>query len=118
MILKATELSKSYRNGDRLLPVLEKVSLEISNGDLITIMGESGAGKSTLLNILGTLDCADSGTLIINNKNIVDLSNNKISELRNKELGFVFQFHHLLPDFTAFENVLVPNQISGRLGNE
>ena len=118
MILKATELSKSYRNGNRLLPVLEKVSLEISNGDLITIMGESGAGKSTLLNILGTLDCADSGTLIINNKNIVDLSNNKISELRNKELGFVFQFHHLLPDFTAFENVLVPNQISGRLGNE
>ena len=85
MILKATELSKSYRNGNRLLPVLEKVSLEISNGDLITIMGESGAGKSTLLNILGTLDCADSGTLIINNKNIVDLSNNKISELRNKE---------------------------------
>ena len=118
MILKATELSKSYRNGNRLLPVLEKVSLEISNGDLITIMGESGAGKSTLLNILGTLDCADSGTLIINNKNILDLSNNKISELRNKELGFVFQFHHLLPDFTAFENVLVPNQISGRLGNE
>ena len=118
MILKATELSKSYRNGNRLLPVLEKVSLEISNGDLITIMGESGAGKSTLLNILGTLDCADSGTLIINNKNIVDLSNNKISELRNKELGFVFQFHHLLPDFTAYENELVPNQISGRLGKE
>ena len=118
MILKATELSKSYRNGEKNLPVLQKISLEINNGDLLTIMGESGAGKSTLLNILGTLDNADSGSLIINGKNITDFSKDQISEIRNKELGFVFQFHHLLPDFTAFENVLIPNQISGKTADE
>ena len=118
MILKATKLSKSYRNGESNLKVLQNISLNINDGDLFTIMGESGAGKSTLLNILGTLDSADSGSLIINGINIKDLSRDEVSEIRNKELGFVFQFHHLLPDFTAFENVLIPNQISGEDGDK
>ena len=74
--------------------------------------------KSTLLNILGTLDSVTSGSLVLNNENINDLSKDQIAELRNKYLGFVFQFHHLLPDFTAYENVLIPNQIAGNNGDK
>ena len=80
-------------------------------------MGPSGAGKSTLLNILGTLDRSDSGTLILDNQNIDTLNNNQLAHLRNSLLGFVFQFHHLLPEFTAFENVMLPNQIAGKKDN-
>ena len=118
MILQAINLTKSFQNGDKVLSVLDKISIEINKRDFITIMGESGAGKSTLLNILGTLDVATSGSLIINKENINDLTQDQIAELRNKYFGFVFQFHHLLPDFTAFENVLIPNQIAGNDGDE
>ena len=99
------------------IKALEKLNLEVERGDLITIMGPSGAGKSTLLNILGTLDRSDSGTLILDNQNIDTLNNNQLAHLRNSLLGFVFQFHHLLPEFTAFENVLLPNQIAGKKDN-
>ena len=118
MILQAINLTKSFQNGEKILSVLEKVSIDINKRDFITIMGESGAGKSTLLNILGTLDVATSGSLIINKENINDLTQDQLAELRNKYFGFVFQFHHLLPDFTAFENVLIPNQIAGHDGDE
>ena len=118
MILQAINLTKSFQNGEKVLSVLDKVSIEINKRDFITIMGESGAGKSTLLNILGTLDVATSGSLIINKENINDLSQDQLAELRNKYFGFVFQFHHLLPDFTAFENVLIPNQIAGDDGDD
>ena len=118
MILQAINLTKSFQNGEKVLSVLDKVSIEINKRDFITIMGESGAGKSTLLNILGTLDVATSGSLMINKENINDLAQDQIAELRNKYFGFVFQFHHLLPDFTAFENVLIPNQIAGNDGDE
>tara|TARA_B100000953_G_scaffold174634_1_gene143834 strand:+ start:18419 stop:19093 length:675 start_codon:yes stop_codon:yes gene_type:complete len=118
MILQAINLTKSFQNGEKILSVLEKVSIDINKRDFITIMGESGAGKSTLLNILGTLDVATSGSLMINKENINDLTQDQIAELRNKYFGFVFQFHHLLPDFTAFENVLIPNQIAGNDGDE
>ena len=118
MILQAINLTKSFQNGEKILSVLDKVSIEINKRDFITIMGESGAGKSTLLNILGTLDVATSGSLMINKENINDLTQDQIAELRNKYFGFVFQFHHLLPDFTAFENVLIPNQIAGNDGDE
>ena len=118
MILQAINLTKSFQNGEKVLSVLDKVSIEINKRDFITIMGESGAGKSTLLNILGTLDVATSGSLIINKENINDQTQDQISELRNKYFGFVFQFHHLLPDFTAFENVLIPNQIAGNDGDD
>ena len=117
MILNAKNLSKSYRNGAKELSVFNNLSLEVERGDLITIMGPSGAGKSTLLNILGTLDRSDSGTLILDNQNIDTLNNNQLAHLRNSLLGFVFQFHHLLPEFTAFENVLLPNQIAGKKDN-
>lgn len=117
MILNAKNLSKSYRNGTKELSVFKNVSIEVERGDLITIMGPSGAGKSTLLNILGTLDRSDSGILILDNQNIDTLNNNQLAHLRNSLLGFVFQFHHLLPEFTAFENVLLPNQIAGKKDN-
>tara|TARA_B100001013_G_scaffold143889_1_gene85014 strand:- start:193 stop:867 length:675 start_codon:yes stop_codon:yes gene_type:complete len=117
MILTAKNLSKSYRNGTKELSVFSNVSIEVERGDLITIMGPSGAGKSTLLNILGTLDRSDSGILILDNQNIDTLNNNQLAHLRNSLLGFVFQFHHLLPEFTAFENVLLPNQIAGKKDN-
>ena len=117
MILNAKNLSKSYRNGAKELSVFNNVSIEIERGDLITIMGPSGAGKSTLLNILGTLDRSDSGILILDNQNIDTLNNNQLAHLRNSLLGFVFQFHHLLPEFTAFENVMLPNQIAGKKDN-
>ncbi|MAQ74011.1 MAG: lipoprotein-releasing system ATP-binding protein LolD, partial [Candidatus Marinimicrobia bacterium] len=118
MILQAINLTKSFQNGEKVLSVLDKVSIEINKRDFITIMGESGAGKSTLLNILGTLDVATSGSLMINKENINDQTQDQIAELRNKYFGFVFQFHHLLPDFTAFENVLIPNQIAGNDGDD
>ena len=117
MILNAKNLSKSYRNGTKELSVFKNVSIEVERGDLITIMGPSGAGKSTLLNILGTLDRSDSGILILDNQNIDTLNNNQLAHLRNSLLGFVFQFHHLLPEFTAFENVMLPNQIAGKKDN-
>ena len=117
MILSAKNLSKSYRNGTKKLSVFKDVSMEVKRGDLNTIKGPSGAGKSTQLNILGTLDRSDSGILILDDQNIDALTNNQLAHLRNSFLGFVFQFHHLLPEFTAFENVLLPNQIAGKKDN-
>ena len=117
MILEAKNISKSFKNGKKKLSVFKDLSLVINSGDLITIMGPSGAGKSTLLNILGTLDKSDTGNVLINGKDTSLLSSTEISEVRNKQLGFVFQFHHLLPEFTAIENVLIPNQIKGEAEN-
>jgi len=113
MILKAINISKTFSNGIRILSVFNKININIERGDLITIMGPSGAGKSTLLNILGTLDKPDSGSIQINGQDILQLNNKNISFIRNKLLGFVFQFHHLLPEFTALENILMPQRISG-----
>ena len=108
MILEAKQISKSFQNGTRKLEVLRKLSLSVDKGEIVTIMGPSGSGKSTLLNILGTLDSATSGTVVICGKNIVHLGDKSLAELRNRHIGFVFQFHHLLPEFTALENVLIP----------
>ena len=113
MILNANQISKSYHNGEKELHVLRNVDLELQQGEIITIMGQSGAGKTTLLNILGTLDRPDSGSVSICGQDISGLTEKKLSELRNKQLGFVFQFHHLLPEFTAMENVLMPALIAG-----
>ena len=117
MILEAKNISKSFKNGKKKLSVFKDLSLVINSGDLITIMGPSGAGKSTLLNILGTLDKPDTGNVLIDGKDTLLLSSTEISKVRNNQLGFVFQFHHLLPEFTAIENVLIPNQINGETGN-
>ncbi len=113
MILSASHISKSYHNGEKELHVLRDINLELQKGEIITIMGQSGAGKTTLLNILGTLDQPDSGSVSICDQDIDSLADEDLSKLRNKHLGFVFQFHHLLPEFTAMENVLMPAFIAG-----
>jgi len=111
MILSCAHINKSYSNGLNRLLVLKDISLELNEGEIVSIMGSSGSGKSTLLNILGTLDLPDSGIVKINGKDVSKISEKETAQLRNKKLGFVFQFHHLLPEFTAFENVLIPSLI-------
>jgi lipoprotein-releasing system ATP-binding protein len=108
-MIKAESIFKSYGK----LPVLKGVSLHINKGELISIVGASGAGKTTLLHILGTLDRLDSGNLEMNGSAISKLSEKKLAAFRNKNIGFVFQFHHLLPEFTALENVCIPGFIGG-----
>lgn len=103
-MITARGIEKSYGK----LKVLKGVDVDIRQGEIISIVGASGAGKSTLLHILGTLDRADRGQVVINNTSIASLSEKKLSEFRNKNIGFVFQFHHLLPEFTALENVCIP----------
>jgi lipoprotein-releasing system ATP-binding protein len=100
------------------LEVLRGVNLEIGKGEVVAIVGPSGCGKSTLLHILGSLDKADMGEIVINNKALSQLSGNKLAAFRNKHIGFVFQFHHLLPEFTALENVCIPGWLAGRNKNE
>ncbi len=95
------------------LQVLKGIDLHISKGEVASIVGPSGAGKTTLLQIIGTLDKADSGTITIDNTEVSRLSQSKLSEFRNKHIGFVFQFHQLLPEFTAIENILIPAYIAG-----
>lgn len=106
-MLRATNLEKSY--GD--LPVLKGIDLEISKGEIVAIVGASGAGKSTLLHILGTLDAPDKGKLFIQDKDVFGQSSKNLAAFRNKSIGFVFQFHNLLPEFSALENVMIPGLI-------
>jgi lipoprotein-releasing system ATP-binding protein len=108
-MLKGTNIKKSYGT----LPVLKGVTINVQKGEIISIVGSSGAGKSTLLQIIGTLDNADAGEILINDINIAQLKNKALSEFRNTHLGFIFQFHHLLPEFSALENVCIPAWIKG-----
>ena len=103
-MIKAINIQKSYDQ----LQVLKGVDLTIEQGEIVSIVGKSGAGKSTLLHILGTLDLADTGDVAINGQAISKLSANELSRFRNENIGFIFQFHHLLPEFTALENVCIP----------
>ena len=96
------------------LPVVKGVDLEIQAGEIVAIVGESGAGKSTLLQLLGTLDQPDAGEIRIHDTNITQLSGRKLAQFRNQHLGFVFQFHQLLPEFTALENAMMPGLIAGK----
>lgn len=100
------------------LEVLRGVNLNINKGEVVAIVGPSGCGKSTLLHILGSLDKADMGEIVINNTSLGLLSGNKLAAFRNKHIGFVFQFHHLLPEFSALENVCIPGWLAGRNRNE
>ncbi len=114
IILKAEELVKTYQNSKKIeLQVLKNISLEIEANKISVIVGASGAGKSTLLHLLGGLDRPDSGTILINNENILKLPDEKLAKFRNRNIGFVFQFHHLLPEFTATENIAIPQLIQG-----
>jgi len=98
--------------------VLKGVDVNVSKGEVVSIVGPSGSGKSTLLHILGTLDKADQGSVSMNNTNLSSLSGNKLADFRNKHIGFVFQFHHLLPEFTALENVCIPGWLAGKKKKE
>lgn len=98
--------------------VLKGVDMDIQKGEVVSIVGPSGSGKSTLLHILGTLDKADLGTVTMNNVAINSLNGKKLAAFRNKHIGFVFQFHHLLPEFTALENVCIPGWLAGRKKSE
>jgi lipoprotein-releasing system ATP-binding protein len=104
MILQASNIFKKYES----VQVLKGIDLKVDAAEIIAITGSSGAGKSTLLHIIGTLDKADSGTIVINNKDISSFSEKQLASFRNQQMGFVFQFHHLLPEFTALENVMLP----------
>lgn len=108
-MLQAKGIKKSYGN----LNVLNGVNIEIQKGEIVSIVGSSGAGKSTLLHILGTLDTPDAGTIFLENQEISAFKGKKLAAYRNQHIGFVFQFHHLLPEFTALENICVPGWIAG-----
>ncbi len=108
-MLLAKGIAKQYNN----LQVLKGVDIAVAKGEIVSIIGSSGAGKSTLLHILGTLDTADAGTIVINKIATNNLSGKALSDFRNKHIGFIFQFHHLLPEFTALENVSIPAWIAG-----
>jgi lipoprotein-releasing system ATP-binding protein len=108
-MLSAKNIQKKYGQ----LQVLKGVDININQGEIVSIVGSSGAGKSTLLHILGTLDSADMGQIILHNQRVDKLYGKKLAAFRNKEIGFVFQFHHLLPEFTALENVCIPGWIAG-----
>ena len=108
-MLIASNIVKSYGS----LPVLRSVDITINKGEIVSIVGSSGAGKSTLLHILGTLDKADSGSIVIEGQSLGSLKPKQLASFRNKHIGFVFQFHHLLPEFTALENVCIPGWIAG-----
>ncbi len=114
MILKAENICKSYPTNAGPLEVLKDVSLSLKEGEMISVAGPSGCGKSTLLNILGTLDHPDKGTLEITGINVALLDDESVSRLRSESIGFVFQFHHLLPEFTIAENLMIPQRLLGR----
>lgn len=108
-MIEANGIYKSFGNVD----VIKGIDLHIDKGEIVTIVGASGAGKSTLLQIIGTLEKADKGDVIINGQNISKMSKKTLAAFRNKNIGFVFQFHHLLPEFTALENICIPAFIAG-----
>ena len=109
-MIKAKGIEKSFG----ALKVLKGVDLSVSKAEVVSIMGASGAGKSTLLQILGSLSTPDAGSLVIDGIDVLKLGSKALAEFRNRKLGFVFQFHHLLPEFTALENVMIPAFIAGR----
>ncbi|MDR1792086.1 MAG: ABC transporter ATP-binding protein [Bacteroidales bacterium] len=113
-MISGKKITKSYGK----LKVLKGIDIEIEKEEIVTLIGASGAGKTTLLHILGTLDKPDSGKIIIDNQDISKLSDNELAHFRNQNIGFVFQFHHLLPEFTAAENVCLPALIGGKSKKE
>lgn len=117
-ILRAREVHKVYRLGKNKVHVLKGVDLEVLEGQIVAVTGPSGVGKSTLLHILGTLDRPSRGTVEIDDTNVFEFDEHQLARFRNRSIGFVFQFHHLLPEFTALENVMMPGLIGGHSQEE
>lgn len=118
IFLQAEEISKVYHSGEGKIEVLRDLSFEVKKGEFLAIVGNSGIGKSTLLHILGALDRPSSGTVKIENENIFAKTDKELAVYRNKTMGFIFQFHHLLPEFTAFENLVLPVMIHSKKTKE
>jgi lipoprotein-releasing system ATP-binding protein len=116
--VSARGLRKSYRDAEREVTVLRRVDLEVEPGALVAIVGPSGSGKTTLLQLLGALDTPDEGSVEIGGIDLATLDGARLARFRNQTLGFIFQFHQLLPDFTALENVMMPSRIAGRSARE
>jgi lipoprotein-releasing system ATP-binding protein len=114
IILQAENLRKSYSEGSERLDVLQGVTLSLKKGEIVALVGESGSGKTTLLNLLGSLDRPDQGTIQFNGTSVTGLKGNELAAFRNRHIGFLFQFHYLLSDFTAIENVIIPGLIAGK----
>jgi len=112
-LLNVQGLCKSYQSPSGTLNILHDISLELHHGEFLAIVGESGSGKSTLLQLLGTLDCCDSGEVTLHGTSIFSLSENEQAVLRNRSIGFIYQEHHLIPELTALENVMLPLLIQG-----
>jgi lipoprotein-releasing system ATP-binding protein len=114
-VLICQNLNKSYKQGENQLNILNNINLEVSYGETVSIVGSSGSGKSTFLHLLSGLDKANSGTIILDNEQISNQSDIKVCSIRNHKVGFIYQFHHLLPEFTATENILMPILINGSI---
>ncbi len=115
--LEGQQLSKTYRNAEVPVPVLSGLELQVEKGEMLAIVGPSGIGKSTLLHLLGGLDRPDTGRVRVGDADLTAMSGDELARFRNRNVGFVFQFHHLLPEFSAVENVAMPGWI-GRMGRE
>ncbi|HOK09823.1 MAG TPA: ABC transporter ATP-binding protein [Candidatus Hydrogenedens sp.] len=117
-VIICENIHKKYYDGSRVLHILRGVNLEVPEGKILAISGPSGVGKSTLLHIIGTLDSPTEGRIVIGGRDVQKLSRMEINQLRNKDIGFVFQFYHLLPEFTALENVMMPALCKGKRKGE
>jgi lipoprotein-releasing system ATP-binding protein len=112
-LVTVQNVTKTFEHEGRSLEVLKGIDLEIASGEMLTIVGPSGAGKSTLLHLIGTLDLPTQGQILYGGRDVTRLGSSDLAEFRNRSIGFVFQFHHLLPEFTALENVMMPGLIQG-----
>lgn len=117
-MLRIKDIYKDFENNDQLIQVLKGISLEVSPGESLAITGPSGAGKSTLLNIMGTLEPPSQGEVFFNDSNVYQMDEMGLNKIRNRDIGFVFQLHHLLPEFNAEENAMIPALISGHSKTE
>ena len=113
VLISVQNLEKSFKTGKKTLKVLKNLNFGIMKGEMVAIMGPSGVGKSTLLHLMGTLDRPSTGKILFNQTNLFEMNDRRLADFRNKNIGFVFQFHHLLPEFTALENVMMPLLIQG-----
>jgi lipoprotein-releasing system ATP-binding protein len=113
-IFEVVDVKKSYHDGNRELEVLRGVSCSLAPGEVVAIVGASGSGKSTLLNLMGALDHPNSGKILLDGQNLAELPSAKLNAIRRERIGFIFQFHHLLPELRAWENVATPGRLAGR----